>query len=94
MKKFHVKWLPLVNVSRCTGCNRCVLACGPDSLELQHGVVVLVRPETCGSEGHCISACRESAIQMGWVEMQGDRTRGKWGSGGRVWPRRVRGGHA
>lgn len=93
-KVCYVKWLPVVNKSRCTGCKRCVQACGPNSLEVLNGVAVLARPNTCGSEGHCILACPEDAIHMEWVEMEGDRTRGKWGSGGRAWPGRVRGGRS
>jgi len=93
-KVFYVKWLPVVNEGRCTGCNRCMQACGPNSLEVLNGVAVIARPNTCGSEGHCIQACPEDAIQMGWVELEGDRTRGQWGSGGRVWPGRVRGGQS
>lgn len=89
----QVKWLPLVNRDRCNGCDLCVRACGPKSLEVLNGVAVLKRPETCGSEGHCVPACPKGAIQMAWVAMEGDRRRGKWGSGGRVWPGRVRGEH-
>jgi ferredoxin len=94
MTVYSFKWLPIVDAELCTGCGLCVEVCGPKSLEVMQQVVVLARRNTCGSEGHCIPACPEDAIRMEWVEMQGDRTRGKWASGGRVWPGRVRGGRS
>ena len=72
------KWLPVVDPNLCTGCNACVEACGPKSLELINKVAVLVRPETCGSEEHCIAPCPTGAIQMAWLEHSGNLTRGKW----------------
>jgi len=42
------------------------------------GIAALVLPETCGSEEHCISACRDDAIQMAWLPHSGDRTVGQW----------------
>ena len=53
-------------------------ACGPRSLAMVDGIAVLVFPETCGSEEHCISACRDNAIQMTWLPHSGDRAAGKW----------------
>lgn len=72
------KWLPVVDVDRCTGCGDCVKACGPKSLEIIQQVAVLVRPDTCGSEEHCIAPCQHDAIAMAWMPALGDRTRGKW----------------
>ena len=91
-KVSHVKKVPVVNANRCTACNRCVEVCESESLEIPGRVAVLVQPNTCCSEGHCVRQCPEDAIQMGWVEMEGNRKRGKWASGGRAWPGRVRGG--
>lgn len=91
MNRFYLKWLPVVDRSRCTGCNRCVETCGPSSLEVIDGLAVLARPNLCGSDGHCIPACPEQAMQMQWVELEADRTRGRWRSGGRAWAGRVRG---
>lgn len=56
----------------------CVAACGPESLELVDGIAVLARPETCGSEEHCIDVCADDAIHMAWVSMSGDGAVGKW----------------
>ena len=66
------KWMPVVLEDRCTGCGLCVEACGPRSLELIKGITVLVAPETCGSEEHCIAACDDQAIQMAWVAFAGE----------------------
>jgi len=72
------KWMPIVREDRCTGCGLCVDACGPKSLEMAGGVAVLVFPDTCGSEEHCISVCRDDAIQMAWLTFSGDRNVGRW----------------
>ena len=72
------KWLPVVDPDLCTGCNACVEACGPKSLELVNKVAALGRPETCGSEEHCIAPCPTGAIQMAWLQHSGNLARGKW----------------
>jgi len=68
------KWMPVVLAERCTGCGLCVDACGPKSLIMAEGIAVLAFPETCGSEEHCVSACRDEAIQMAWLPFSGDRS--------------------
>lgn len=75
------KWLPVIRAELCTGCGRCVEACGPRSLAIVDQVAVLLHPETCGSEEHCIAPCPEAAIRMEWVRWtlpDGDRSRGRW----------------
>jgi len=72
------KWLPVVDEDLCTGCGACVEACGPACLEIVGGVAVLVRPQACGSEEHCIAPCPERCIRMAWVPAQGDRSVGEW----------------
>ncbi len=72
------KWLPVIDPDRCTGCDLCVEACGPASLEVIDGISVLVDPDTCGSEEHCIEPCRDDAIGMDWVTVTGDLSRGTW----------------
>jgi electron transport complex protein RnfB len=74
----HQKWVPVVDEDLCTGCGVCVEACGPKSLEMQDRVAVLARPDTCGSEEHCIAPCPADAIHMAWVKMAGDLACGKW----------------
>lgn len=73
-----MKWLPVIDANRCTGCARCVEACGPKSLEIIDGLAVLRRPDTCGSEEHCIRPCPEEAIRMEWVVAAGEASRGRW----------------
>lgn len=72
------KWAPIIDTDRCTGCGRCMEACGPKSLALLDGIAVLARPETCGSEEHCIAPCEEEAIRMAWVPVVGDPAVGRW----------------
>ena len=74
------KWLPVVVEDLCTGCGLCVEACGPACLETANGVALLERPNDCGSEEHCISACPEDAIHMNWLKVAGDQTIGLWQS--------------
>lgn len=72
------KWLPAVIEEFCTGCGLCVEACGPACLETQNQVAVLERPDDCGSEEHCVSACPEDAIHMVWLPTEGDQSIGIW----------------
>jgi len=72
------KWIPVVDVSKCTGCSRCVEVCGVKCLEIEGGVAVLPRPNICGSEEHCVTECRDDAIHMAWIPMQGNETIGVW----------------
>lgn len=75
------KWVPVIDPEACTGCNKCIEACGPQCLELSGGIAFLARPNACGSEEHCIEPCPEEAIRMEWVRYDGptsDRTRGAW----------------
>lgn len=74
------KWLPVIVEDACTGCGLCVAACGPACLETRNLVAILTRPEDCGSEEHCIRACPEGAIHMGWLASDGDRSLGSWHS--------------
>ncbi len=80
MNPRHLKWLPVIDEERCTGCGRCVEACGPKSLEVVNAVAVLARPDTCGSEEHCIKPCPEDAIRLAWVETDGNKAHGRWRS--------------
>jgi len=45
---------------------------------MMDGIAGLAFPDTCGSEEHCISVCRDDAIHMAWLPFYGDRTVGKW----------------
>lgn len=72
------EWLPVFDEKRCTGCRGCVDACGPKSLELVGKLAVLHRPDTCGSEAHCIQSCPEQATRMASVGNRGDTRRDLW----------------
>ena len=72
------KWMPEIDEELCTGCAACVEACGPRSLALVGRLAVLMYPDTCGSEEHCMGPCLEDAIHMAWVRCDGDGSRGKW----------------
>lgn len=73
-----MKGVPIVDEDLCTGGGGCVEARGPKSLALIGGVAALARGDTCGSEEHCIAPCPSGCIQMAWVEMDGNSSRGKW----------------
>lgn len=72
------KWMPVVSAERCTGCGLCVDACGPRSLDMANGIANLLYPDTCGSEEHCIAACRDDAIEMVWLPFSGNVNVGRW----------------
>ena len=72
------KWVPRIDPSKRTGCRRCVEVCGAKCLEMAEGIAVLSRPDACGSEGHCIAECRDDAIQMAWVPIEGNEAVGLW----------------
>ena len=78
----HRKWLPVIDEDLCTGCAACVEARGPKSLEIVNHLAMLVRPDPCGSEGHCIAPCPAGAIHMAWVEYSGNLARGNWSAEG------------
>jgi NAD-dependent dihydropyrimidine dehydrogenase PreA subunit len=57
--------LPEVNQVRCLGCGHCAVLCkklGPNVLEVEGGVVKVVRPENCIGDGACMLACPTKAL--------------------------------
>ncbi|HKQ33474.1 MAG TPA: 4Fe-4S binding protein [Thermodesulfobacteriota bacterium] len=73
------KWLPDVDLEKCTGCGMCAQVCTPKSLKIVNDdFAVLVGADTCGSEGHCVDSCPDDAIHMEWIEMSGEHTTGEW----------------
>lgn len=72
------KWLPVIDAGRCTGCELCVDVCGPDCLAIVDEISVLIEPDVCGSEEHCIEPCLDDAIHMRWVDCEGDESVGVW----------------
>jgi NAD-dependent dihydropyrimidine dehydrogenase PreA subunit len=73
-----LKWVPVIDATRCTGCGLCVEACGPDCLDIAEGIAFLSVPSACGSEEHCIEPCRDDAIEMAWLPVHADRSVGRW----------------
>src|SRR5512132_1685392 len=67
-----LKWMPVINEDKCSGCGLCVNACGPACLGMDSGLAVLILPEVCGSEEHCIGVCADDAIQMAWLPWTGN----------------------
>lgn len=45
---------------------------------MANGIANLLYPDTCGSEEHCISVCRDDAIQMAWIPFEGNSAIGRW----------------
>lgn len=72
------KRVPVIDEERCTGCRLCADACGPNCIDIVDRKAVLARPDTCGSEEHCIEPCQDDAIRMAWVPIKGDRSVGRW----------------
>lgn len=62
------KLLPSIDADRCGGCERCVVGCPRECLELIDGIAVLRRAKACLGEGLCVSACGERAIRLEWRE--------------------------
>jgi len=62
------KTLPTINPARCTGCGRCVAACGPHVLSLHpHDWVkaaVLDDTSGCTGCGECMGVCPFGAVRM------------------------------
>lgn len=67
-----MKWLPVVNASRCTGCGRCVKVCGLELRSVRGGISLLDEPTRCPGEELCVVACPERALNMEWVAVPGD----------------------
>jgi NAD-dependent dihydropyrimidine dehydrogenase PreA subunit len=72
------KRVPVVAADTCIGCGRCVEVCGVKCLEIVEGIATLPRPVACGSDEHSITECRDDAIHMAWVSMEGNEAVGVW----------------
>ena len=57
--------LPVIDASRCLGCQACVDACPYDALEMSRYVAVLTRPEQCCGAGPCLVACPNGSLVLG-----------------------------
>lgn len=78
-REISYKWLPDINLEKCTGCGKCVKACRPKSLVIVNDdFALLIRADTCSSGGHCVLSCPEDALNMEWIEMRGEHNVGDW----------------
>lgn len=72
------KWLPVVLEDRCTGCTLCIEACETECLEMDSRLAVLTASAACGSDAECVDVCADGAMEMRWVELDGDSAVGRW----------------
>lgn len=58
----------------------CADAPGAKCIDNVGGRAVPADPHTCGSEEHGLAPCRDEAIRMKWILMDGNHTAGLWKS--------------
>jgi thioredoxin reductase/NAD-dependent dihydropyrimidine dehydrogenase PreA subunit len=59
-----VRRLPIIDASRCLGCQACVDACPYDVLEMSRYVAVVSRPEQCCGAATCLGACPNASLTL------------------------------
>ena len=77
MRLFY-KRVPFVRKARCVGCGLCGSVCAHGCLDILCNTGALVRPDKCTSEGACVAACPERALQMRWLKLNSNRLVGEW----------------
>jgi len=55
---------PIVDDSKCAGCEECVEVCPVDVFEMQEGKSVAVNAEECLGCESCVEVCEEDAITV------------------------------
>jgi len=60
-----------VDETLCTGCGKCLEACGMKVLEIQDGRCVMVKSLLCLECGMCLRACPEDAIRIEGLDETG-----------------------
>ena len=55
---------PVVDESKCVGCEECVDICPQDVFEMQNEKSVVVEPDECVECESCVEACEEDAIEL------------------------------
>ncbi|MBL8613120.1 MAG: NAD(P)-binding domain-containing protein [Myxococcales bacterium] len=65
--------LPVIDTSRCIGCNACVDACPFDVLELDRFVAVVARPDDCCGVVLCEQACPNGSLSISTGELREER---------------------
>jgi formate hydrogenlyase subunit 6/NADH:ubiquinone oxidoreductase subunit I len=56
--------LPLLDVSRCTGCGDCVRVCPTDCLAMDGPLPWLPRPDDCVCCALCVLVCPAEALRL------------------------------
>lgn len=56
--------LPVLDVTRCTGCGDCTVVCPTDCLAMRWNQPVLDRPRACVSCVLCVEVCPEDALAL------------------------------
>jgi len=61
------KWLPVFEISNCTGCRACTSYCASGSLTIVDEIVSFKNPELCLSDEYCVRECPSGGIHMEWL---------------------------
>ena len=71
------KWLPVFDITQCTGCRACTTYCASGSLTIEDGLVTFKNPEGCLSDEFCVRECPSGGIHMEWLSVPNDTSLGK-----------------
>lgn len=63
-RKRFTKALPVIDATRCLGCNACVNACAFDVLQIENFVARVVRPEACCGAVTCAEVCPNGSLTI------------------------------
>ena len=61
------RWLPLIDLTRCTGCGDCVSRCPEQALGLVAGQAAVLHPERCTYAAECEAICPENAVALPYM---------------------------
>lgn len=71
------KWLPVFDITNCTGCRACISYCASGSLTIVDGLVSFKNPEACLSDEFCVRECPAAGIHMEWLPVSNSCRLGK-----------------